>query len=63
MLPPTWTVLDELSEHDTVGSALAAADDRALDTITPGWLDDGDAVRVVLPGDPGFPGDDPGEPA
>jgi 8-oxo-dGTP pyrophosphatase MutT (NUDIX family) len=63
MLPPTWTVLDELSEHDTVGSALAAADDRALDTITPGWSDDGDAVRVVLPGDPGFPGDDPGEPA
>ena len=63
MLPPTWAVLGELAAHRTVAAALAASERRALATVTPGWVDDGGDVRVLLPDDPGFPGDDPGEPA
>lgn len=60
MLPPTWVVLDELAGYGSVAAALAAATGRAIETIMPGWADDGDAVRALLPGDPGFPGDDRG---
>jgi len=62
MLPPTWTVLEELTAHASVADALAAAHERVLDTVTPGWLDEGGSVHVLLPDDPRFPGDDPGEP-
>lgn len=62
MLPPTWAVLDELAIYDTVADALAAADGRAIETITPGWVDDGSEITLVLPGEAAFPGDDPGEP-
>jgi 8-oxo-dGTP pyrophosphatase MutT (NUDIX family) len=63
MLAPTWTVLEELAEYETVDGALGAAGGRALGTIMPGWVDEGGMVLVLLPDDPRFPGDDPGEPA
>ena len=62
MLPPTWITLEDLSAHGSAAEALAAAADRPLPTITPGWVDLGAEVRILLPGDPGFPGDDPGDP-
>ncbi len=58
MLPPTRTVLEELSSYRSVGAVLDAAKRRVIETIMPGWVDDGDTVRVLLPGDPGYPGDD-----
>jgi 8-oxo-dGTP pyrophosphatase MutT (NUDIX family) len=61
MLPPTWAVLEQLTAYDTVGSALAAADDRPIETVTPGWLEQAGEITLVLPGDVGFPGDDPGD--
>jgi len=62
MLPPTWSVLEDLVPYGTVAEALEAAEVRALATVTPGWVDDGGGLRLLLPGDPGYPGDDPGEP-
>jgi hypothetical protein len=32
-----------------------------IEDITPGWIDLGDSVVALLPGDPRYPGDDPGE--
>jgi 8-oxo-dGTP pyrophosphatase MutT (NUDIX family) len=63
MLPPTWSVLEDLATYGTVAEALEAAEARALATVTPGWVDDGGELRLLLPGDPGYPGDDPGEPS
>lgn len=60
LLPPTWTVLTELAEFDSVAAVQAAAQRRTIERIMPGWTDDGEVVRVLLPGDPGFPGDDRG---
>ncbi|MFW6204322.1 MAG: NUDIX hydrolase [Actinomycetota bacterium] len=60
LLPPTWSVLTELAAFASVSAVLDAAAHRALDMAMPGWVDDGDAVRLLLPGDPGFPGDDEG---
>lgn len=62
MLPPTRTVLAELALCTSVASALAAGDGRVVETVLPGWLDDGDDVWVLLPTDDDYPGDDPGEP-
>ncbi|HZY29471.1 MAG TPA: NUDIX hydrolase [Jiangellaceae bacterium] len=61
MLPPTWSVLEDLVAYGTVAEALDAAEARSLATVTPGWVDDGAGIRLLLPGDPGYPGDDPGE--
>lgn len=63
MLPPTWAVLEDLAAHGSVAEAVAAAEGRTLDTVTPGWVDDDGELRLLLPGDPGFPGEDPGDPA
>lgn len=60
MLPPTRSILSDLSGFATVDECLAAADGRRIDTVLPGWVDDGDAVCALLPDDPGYPGDDPG---
>jgi 8-oxo-dGTP pyrophosphatase MutT (NUDIX family) len=62
MLPPTWSVLEDLAAYGTVAEALDAAEARVLATVTPGWVDDGGGLHLLLPGDPGYPGDDPGEP-
>ena len=61
MLPPTWSVLEDLVAYGTVAEALDAAEARSLATVTPGWVDDRAGIRLLLPGDPGYPGDDPGE--
>jgi 8-oxo-dGTP pyrophosphatase MutT (NUDIX family) len=61
MLPPTWATLEELAGFASAQEAFAAAAARGLPEITPGWVDLGEEVRVLVPGDPGFPGDDPGE--
>jgi 8-oxo-dGTP pyrophosphatase MutT (NUDIX family) len=58
MLPPTRVVLEQLASYDSVGAVEAAAAGRAIETIMPGWVDDGEAVWALLPGDPGYPGDD-----
>jgi 8-oxo-dGTP pyrophosphatase MutT (NUDIX family) len=63
MLPPTWAVLEQLADYDTVGAAWADAEDRSIDTVTPGWIDEAGEISLVLPGEAAFPGDDPGEPA
>jgi 8-oxo-dGTP pyrophosphatase MutT (NUDIX family) len=62
MLPPTWAVLDQLASYETVAAALAAADNRSIETVTPGWIDEAGEIRLVFPGEAAFPGDDPGEP-
>jgi 8-oxo-dGTP pyrophosphatase MutT (NUDIX family) len=58
LLPPTWAVLDELARYGSAHAVLDAAPRRTIRRIMPGWVDDGEAVRVVLPGEAGFPGDD-----
>jgi len=58
MLPPTWIVLGELASFASITDVMAAAAGRTIITTMPGWRDVGDAVRVLLPGDPDFPGDD-----
>ncbi|NED95819.1 NUDIX domain-containing protein [Phytoactinopolyspora alkaliphila] len=57
MLLPTWTVLEELSAYSSAGAVLGA--ERRIDTITPGWIDDGEHVYSLPPDDPRYPGDDP----
>lgn len=61
MLPPTAVVLDSLTGFATAAEALAAGAGRPVDTVLPGWLDDGAQVWGLLPGDPDYPGDDPGD--
>jgi 8-oxo-dGTP pyrophosphatase MutT (NUDIX family) len=58
MLPPTRAVLDQLAAYRSAAAVLDAAGRRVIETVMPGWIDDGDEVRVLLPGDPGYPGDD-----
>lgn len=62
MLPPTRVVLSELASFGSVKEVMAAAAGHTVEPIMPAWRDDGDAVRVLLPGDPGFPGDDRNRP-
>jgi 8-oxo-dGTP pyrophosphatase MutT (NUDIX family) len=61
MLPPTWVVLDQLASVRTVAEAMAAADNRSIETVTPGWVDQAGEIRLVFPGEAAFPGDDPGD--
>ncbi len=61
MLPPTAVALSELRAYSSVDEALAAARSRTIDVVVPGWVDDGTGVHLLLPGDEGFPGDDPGD--
>lgn len=61
MLPPTIAVLAELAACGSVADALARAESRVVPTVLPGWVDDGDRVWPLLPDDPRYPGDDPGE--
>jgi 8-oxo-dGTP pyrophosphatase MutT (NUDIX family) len=61
MLPPTRSILDELALFTTVQNCLAACSNRVVGAVLPGWVDAGDVVRALLPGDDEYPGDDPGE--
>jgi len=55
MLPPTAAVLEELAGRTSVAQALAAVRDRPLPAVLPeAALVDGD-VRLLLPGEPGYP--------
>lgn len=60
-LPPTAVLLTSITRFATVAEALAAGAGRATETVLPGWLDDGAQVWSLLPGDPDYPGDDPGD--
>jgi 8-oxo-dGTP pyrophosphatase MutT (NUDIX family) len=62
MLPPTAVALSELRAYASVDATLDAARGRVIDVVVPGWVDDGRAVRLLLPGDDGYPGDDPRDP-
>lgn len=59
MLPPTWAVLEDLAGYTSVADLPPGRDQ--IETVIPGWIEDGDAVLALLPGDPRYPGDDPGE--
>jgi 8-oxo-dGTP pyrophosphatase MutT (NUDIX family) len=59
MLPPTWWTLRELAGAATVEEVLA--DPPALSRHTAGWVPHGGGARMVLPGDPDYPGADPAE--
>lgn len=61
VLPPTAVLLTSLSGFTTVAGVLAAGTGRRIETVLPGWLDDGAQVWSLLPGDPDYPGDDPGD--
>ncbi|HWE88384.1 MAG TPA: NUDIX hydrolase [Pseudonocardiaceae bacterium] len=52
LLPPTWITLTDLAEFGSVAEAMAAP--RSVDKIEPKLVREDDAVRVVLPGDPGW---------
>lgn len=54
LMPPTYTTLAELAEHATVADAMAAR--RVIEKVVPRIVRDPDAYRVVLPGDPRYPG-------
>lgn len=64
MLPPTWVTLEELAEYRSAADVLAAAAARTAEAPippwTPGWVIEDDEVSMLLPGDEGYPGDDPG---
>ncbi|WP_084469395.1 NUDIX hydrolase [Jiangella gansuensis] len=60
MLPPTHVVLTSLTGFATAAEALSAGAGRVVETITPGWLDDGEQVWGLLPDDADYPGDDHG---
>jgi 8-oxo-dGTP pyrophosphatase MutT (NUDIX family) len=46
LMPPTWTVLSELSEFATAAEVVEA--ERSIEPITPTFVREGDKVRVVL---------------
>lgn len=52
LLPPTWMTLAELAEVHTVAEALAVP--RQIAKIVPRVVRQGDVIRVVLPGEPGY---------
>lgn len=56
LLPPTWATLAELAEFDSVATVMAA--ERSVDSVIPKVIPrvvrDGDVLRLVLPGSPGY---------
>ncbi|WP_068149508.1 NUDIX hydrolase [Rhodococcoides corynebacterioides] len=48
MMPPTWSTLADLAEHDTVADAFAAS--YRLDPVQPVLVRDGEHRRVEFPG-------------
>lgn len=57
MLPPTAFTLAELAEFGTVAEVLAAAAARDIQRMLPKVIVTGDDVRLLLPGDEGYPAD------
>jgi 8-oxo-dGTP pyrophosphatase MutT (NUDIX family) len=54
MVPPTAITLRELAGHGSVAEVLAAAEQREIRPITPRLVPDGERIRFLLPGDPGY---------
>ncbi|WP_163572095.1 NUDIX hydrolase [Fodinicola feengrottensis] len=55
MVPPTALTLLDLTEFDTVGQALAAADGREIQRVTPQFQPTGNGtLRFVTPEDPAY---------
>lgn len=52
LLPPTWTTLAELEECTSVADAMSR--ERTIEKLMPRVARDGDVLRIVLPGDPGY---------
>jgi 8-oxo-dGTP pyrophosphatase MutT (NUDIX family) len=59
MLPPTWWTLRELAGYPTVTDVLDRPPSMARHTA--GWVPHGSGARMVLPGEPDYPGADPQE--
>jgi 8-oxo-dGTP pyrophosphatase MutT (NUDIX family) len=57
MLPPTAFTLAELAEFGSVEEVMAAAQARDVRRVLPKIIVTADDVRLLLPGDPGYPGD------
>jgi len=55
MLPPTAVTLRELSEYGSIADVLAAVPERDIRPITPAAVVSGGDVRLVLPGEDGYP--------
>lgn len=64
MLPPTWVTLEEIvacrNAADVLAAAAARTAEAPIPAWTPGWVIQDDGVSMLLPGDEGYPGDDPG---
>ena len=58
MLPPTALTLAELAEFTSVAAVLAAADGRDISRVLPKVVVSGADVRLLLPGDEGYPVDE-----
>jgi 8-oxo-dGTP pyrophosphatase MutT (NUDIX family) len=56
MVPPTAMTLAELAEFSSVAEVLDATRDRNIEPVLPRLVPDGDGVRFVIPGDPGYGG-------
>jgi 8-oxo-dGTP pyrophosphatase MutT (NUDIX family) len=57
MLPPTAFTLAELAEFGSVEEVMAAAQARDVRRVLPKIIVTADDVRLLLPGEPGYPGD------
>ncbi len=54
MVPPTAITLRDIAQYASVAEVLAAAPDRTIEPVTPQLVPDGEGIRFLLPGDPGY---------
>ncbi len=54
MLFPTWKTLETLARYETVEATIAACGGRDVRPVTPRLEVQGDRVRPLVPGDPGY---------
>jgi 8-oxo-dGTP pyrophosphatase MutT (NUDIX family) len=57
MLPPTVFTLAELTDHNSVDSVLAAANERDIRPVLPRVVVTGEQAELLLPGDSGYAGE------
>jgi 8-oxo-dGTP pyrophosphatase MutT (NUDIX family) len=56
LMPPTLATITDVAKADSVAELIAAADQREVVRIMPKIVvDDNDAIRFLLPGDPDYP--------
>ncbi|WP_165367754.1 NUDIX hydrolase, partial [Phytoactinopolyspora endophytica] len=53
MLTVTWAILEDLARYGTVDDVPRT---RPVEAVLPGWIDRGDDVLVLIPGDREYPG-------